>query len=98
MPEDATEAHADEETVAAAVRDYTRSHVIDLLERRGLASSPDLVECPRCGDRTILPDVAATYATDRRDKTRVCAACGAVQDVMRIMLPRFEVDVGGESG
>jgi len=93
---DDTEAHADEEAVGSAVRDYMRSHVLDLLQRKGLANSPDLQVCPRCGERTIHPDVPATYGVDRRDKSRVCAACSAESDVMKIMLPRFEVDIGGE--
>ena len=96
MAEDATKPHADEEDVAEAVRDFTRTHVMEVLEGRGLADSPDLEECPRCGERTIHPDVQQSFATDRRDRTRICAACSAVSDVMKIMLPRFEVDVGGE--
>jgi hypothetical protein len=95
MAEDVAEAR-DEEEVAGAVRNYTRTHVADILAKRGLADSPALEECPRCGERTIHPDVPATYATDRRDKSRICAACSAVADVMKIMLPRFEMDVGGE--
>ena len=92
---DTTETH-DEDAVAEAVRTYTRSHVADILEKRGLADAPDLEECPRCGERTIHPDVPATYSVDRRDKARICAACAAVADVLKIMLPRFETDVGGE--
>jgi hypothetical protein len=95
MP-DETEANTDEDAVAGAVRTYTRKHVADILAKRGLSDSPDLGVCPRCGDRTIHPDVPASYATDRRDKARICAACSAVADVMKIMLPRFEMDVGGE--
>jgi hypothetical protein len=92
---DTTETH-DEDAVAEAVRSYTRTHVADILAKRGLTDSPDLAECPRCGERTIHPDVAATYSVDRRDKARICAACAAVTDVLKIMLPRFEMDVGGE--
>ena len=92
---DITEAH-DEDAVAEAVRNYTRTHVADILAKRELADSPDLETCPRCGERTIHPDVPATFSTDRRDKARICAACAAVADVMKIMLPRFEMDVGGE--
>jgi hypothetical protein len=91
-----TKPHADEEDVGAAVRDYMRTHVVEVLERKGLADSPALEGCPRCGDRTIHPDVPASYAVDRRDRARICAACAAVGDVMKIMLPRFEIDVGGE--
>jgi len=86
----------DEDGVADAVRDYMRSHVADLLAKRGLGDSADLEVCPRCGERTIHPDVPATYSVDRRDKSRICAACASVQDVLKIMLPRFEMDVGGE--
>jgi hypothetical protein len=86
----------DEDAVAEAVRSYTRSHAADILSKRGFADSPDLEECPRCGERTIHPDVPATYSVDRRDKSRICAACASVADVMKIMLPRFEMDVGGE--
>jgi len=86
----------DEDDVAEAVRDYMRTHVAELLATRGLADSPDLEVCPRCGERTIHPDVPATYSTDRRDKARICAACASVADVLKIMLPRFEMDVGGE--
>jgi recombinational DNA repair protein (RecF pathway) len=96
LAEDTTAAHADEEAVGDAVRDYMRSHALALLERKGLANSPELETCPRCGERTIHPGVAATFAIDRRDQSRICAACAAVGDVMKIMLPRFEVDVGGE--
>ena len=92
---DATEAR-DEDAVAEAVRNYTRTHVADILAQRGLTDSPDLEECPRCGERTIHPDVPATYSVDRRDKSRICAACASVADVLKIMLPRFEMDVGGE--
>ena len=96
MAEDATKPHADEEAVAEAVRDFTRTHALELLERKGLTDAPELEACPRCGDRTIHPDLPATFAIDRRDRTRICAACSAVADTMKIMLPRFEIDVGGE--
>ena len=96
MAEDATKHHADEEDVAEAVRDFTRTHVLEVLEGRGLADAPELETCPRCGERTIHPDVPKSFSIDRRDRTRICAACSAVSDVMKIMLPRFEVDVGGE--
>jgi rRNA maturation protein Nop10 len=92
MVDEIKEVH-DEDKVADAVRDYMRSHVADLLEKRGLTATE---VCPRCGERTIHPDVPATYAVDRRDKSRICAACASVQDVLKIMLPRFEMDVGGE--
>ena len=95
MAEEAIDSH-DSDAVADAVRDYTRSHVLDLLTKRGLADSPDLEVCPRCGERTIHPDVQATFAIDRRDRSRICAACASVADVLKIMLPRFENDVGGE--
>lgn len=91
-----TKPHADEDALGDAVRDYTRTHVLEALERKGLADSPELESCPRCGDRTIHPVVAVSFQVDRRDRLRVCAACGAVADVMKIMLPRFEIDVGGE--
>ena len=96
MAEDQVEAHADEDAVSDAVRDYMRTHVLDILERKGLTNAPGLEPCPRCGDRTIHPDVPASFSIDRRDRARVCAACSAVGDVMKIMLPRFEIDVGGE--
>jgi hypothetical protein len=98
MSDRATEAAQgrDEDDVAEAVRDYMRTHVADLLAKRGLAGSDALETCPRCGERTIHPDVPATYSVDRRDKSRICAACASVQDVMKIMLPRFEIDTGGE--
>ena len=96
MADDITQAHADEEAVGAAVRDYMRTHALELLQRKGLADSHELEVCPRCGERTIHPSVQATYSVDRRDQSRVCAACGAVGDVMKIMLPRFEIDIGGE--
>ncbi len=96
VPGKETDTNAGEDAVAAAVRDYTRTHVSDLLSKKGLAGSADLQPCPRCGERTIHPDVQATFSIDRRDKARICAACSAVTDVMRIMLPRFEIDVGGE--
>ena len=96
MAEDATKSHADEENVAEAVRDYMRTHVLDVLAMKGLADAAELQTCPRCGDRTIHPDVPASFSIDRRDRTRICAACAAVGDVMRIMLPRFEIEVGGE--
>ena len=60
------------------------------------ADSPALEVCPRCGERTIHPDVPATYSIDRRDRGRICAACASVTEVLKIMLPRFETDVGGE--
>ena len=88
--------HADEDDVAEAVRDFTRTHVLEVLEGRGLTDAPGLEECPRCGERTIHSEVQQSFSVDRRDRTRICAACSAVADVMRIMLPRFEVDVGGE--
>jgi hypothetical protein len=96
VAEDVTKAHADEEAVSEAVRDYTRTHVLEILERKGLSNSSALEACPRCGERTIHPDVAASFSVDRRDRARICAACASVTDVMRIMLPRFEHDVGGE--
>jgi hypothetical protein len=95
MAKEAQQGH-DEDAVADAVRDYTRTHVADLLSKRGLAGSPDLEVCPRCGERTIHPEVPATFSIDRRDKSRICAACASVADVLKIMLPRFEMDVGGE--
>lgn len=88
--------HADEDDVAEAVRDFTRTHVLEVLEGRGLTDAPELEECPRCGERTIHADVHQSFSIDRRNRTRICAACSAVGDVMKIMLPRFEVDVGGE--
>jgi rRNA maturation protein Nop10 len=94
MADEIKEVH-DEDRVADAVRDYMRSHVADLLSKRGV-STDKLEVCPRCGERTIHPDVPATFAIDRRDKSRICAACASVQDVLKIMLPRFEMDVGGE--
>ncbi|MGH2785323.1 MAG: hypothetical protein ACRDJ1_08675 [Actinomycetota bacterium] len=96
MAEDMTIHHADEDDVAEAVRDFTRTHVLEMIDGRGLTDSPGLEECPRCGERTIHPDIQQSYAIDRRDRTRICAACSAVSDVMKIMLPRFEIDVGGE--
>jgi recombinational DNA repair protein (RecF pathway) len=96
VAEDQIEAHADENAVSAAVRDYMRTHVQELLQRKGLADSPDLEVCPRCGERTIHGDVPASFTVDRRDRQRICAACSAEGDVMKIMLPRFEIDVGGE--
>jgi hypothetical protein len=96
VAEDATKPHADEDDVAEAVRDYMRTHVVEILEGKGLADAAQLEVCPRCGERTIHPDVPASYSIDRRDRTRICAACGAVADVLKIMLPRFEIDVGGE--
>jgi hypothetical protein len=95
MADTATGSH-DEDDVASAVRAYMNTHVADLLEKRGLANSPDLETCPRCGERTIHPDVGSTYSIDKRDRSRICAACGAVADVLKIMVPRFETDVGGE--
>jgi hypothetical protein len=95
VPEEA-KAVTDADAVAAVVRDYMRAHVLELLERKGLAGSAELEACPRCGERTIHPAVPASFAVDRRDRARICAACSAVGDVMRIMLPRFEHDVGGE--
>jgi len=97
VAEEATDSH-DSDAVAGAVRDYMRTHVTDLLTKRGLADSPDLETCPRCGERTIHPDVPATFSIDRRDRSRICAACAAEGDVLKIMLPRFENDVGGEGG
>jgi hypothetical protein len=94
MAEEINKTH-DEDNVADAVRDYMRSHVADLLSKRGLADA-ELEVCPRCGERTIHPDVPATYSIDRRDKSRICAACASVQDVLKIMMPRFETDIGGE--
>lgn len=96
MAEDATKPHADEEAVAEAVRDFTRTHVLEVLEGKGYSDAPGLETCPRCGERTMHPDVPASYGMDRRDRTRICAACSAVADVLKIMLPRFEIDVGGE--
>jgi recombinational DNA repair protein (RecF pathway) len=96
VAEDAIKHHADEDDVAEAVRDYTRTHVLAILETKGLSDAPELETCGRCGERTIHPDVAASYAIDRRDRNRVCAACSAVADVLKIMVPRFEHDVGGE--
>jgi len=93
---DAATGSHDEDQVADAVRDYMRTHVADLLAKRGLADSPDLEVCPRCGERTIHPDVPQSFSVDRRDRARICAACAAVADVLKIMVPRFEADVGGE--
>ena len=95
MADAATGSH-DEEDVASAVRDYMRTHVADLLAKKGLADAPELEVCPRCGERTIHPDVPASFSIDRRDRARICAACAAVADVLKIMVPRFETDVGGE--
>jgi len=93
---DAATGSHDEDEVAGAVRHYTRTHVADLLSKRGLAGSSGLETCPRCGERTIHPDVPATFSIDRRDRSRICAACASVAEVLRIMVPRFETDVGGE--
>lgn len=96
MAEDATREHTDEDAVSDVVRDYMRTHALEALQRKGLADSPDLEACGRCGERTIHPDVPATFSNDRRHGVRICAACAAVGDVLRIMVPRFEIDVGGE--
>lgn len=83
-------------TMASAVRETLRAQVIELLERRGLAGSPDLVECPRCGDRIILLDQPATFAIDKADRSRICAACGGEADFLAMIAP--EADIGGEAG
>jgi hypothetical protein len=84
----------EQEALARAVRATVHDQIIDLLERRGLISSDDLVQCPRCGDRVILLDQPATFAIDAG--SRICAACRAESDFIRIVLP--EDDIGGEGG
>lgn len=83
--------------MAGAVRETFRRQVIDLLNERGLSSSPDLRECPRCGDRTILLEQPATFGLDPATHGPICAACRAEQDFLEIVAPDV-VDIGGEGG
>lgn len=82
------------DSMIGAVRETFRRQVLDLLAERGLASSPDLRECPRCGDRIILLDQPATFAPDRASKARICTACRAEQDFRAIVAP--DMEHGGE--
>jgi len=82
--------------LARAVRASVRGQVIDLLERRGLLDRHDVIMCPRCGDRVILLDQPGTFVFDLAHNTRLCAACGAERDLVRIMDP--VVEIGGEGG
>lgn len=79
-----------------AVRETFRQQTLIVLEARGLASSPDLRECPRCGDRVILLDHPLTFAIDKRTKQPICQACRAEEDYLSISLP--DAEIGGEGG
>lgn len=84
----------EQEALARAVRASVHDQIIDLLERRGLISSDDLIQCPRCGDKVILLDQPATFSLS--EGSRICAACRAERDFIRIVHPDDEV--GGEGG
>ena len=86
----------EEPRLAAAVRESVHRQIVEILERRGLTRSPDLIACPTCGDRVILLDIPSTYVFDRDEKTRICAACGAERDLVHLVRP--DADVGGEGG
>lgn len=86
----------DDNPMIVAVRETFRKQVIDLLHERGLSGSPDLLACPRCGDKIILLEQRATYGLDRATRSRICAACRAEQDYLFIQAP--DADIGGEGG
>ena len=83
----------DQPKLQEAVRESVHRQIVTMLERRGAISSPDLMQCPRCGDRVILLDLPTTFVLDEGD--RICAACGAERDLIRIVRP--ETDIGGEA-
>ena len=87
----------DDPTVfAGAVRETVHRQILDLLERRGLITRVDLIACPQCGDRVILLDQPGTFVFDRQHDERICAACGAARDFIKLVEP--EADFGGEGG
>jgi DNA-directed RNA polymerase subunit RPC12/RpoP len=94
MPADAGPVEIDEQrNLANAVREYVEERTADIIEISG-ARSPDLIQCPSCGNRTILLDRPATYVVKNQD--RLCAACGAERELVDMYLP--DADIGGEGG
>jgi hypothetical protein len=87
----------DPEALGRAARAGMRALVLAELTSRGLLDSPDLQECPVCGEKTIHPAVAATFMKDRALDALICASCGTERSVLRMVLPDH-LDVGGESG
>lgn len=87
----------DPEALGRAARAGMRALVMEELRTRGLVDSPDLQECPVCGERTIHPQLAATFVKDRALDALICASCGTERSVLRMVLPDV-LDVGGESG
>jgi hypothetical protein len=81
---------------AEAVRESIHRRVVDLLERNGLAASPDLLECPSCESRLILLEEPATFSFLPAEGIRVCAACGAEREFLHVVHP--DTDIGGEGG
>ena len=77
--------------LAGVVRETFRRRTLSLIERQG-AATPDLLECPSCGDRVILLDSPGTFVV--RDHMQVCTACGAERDFVQLF--RAEADLGGE--
>lgn len=84
----------EQEALAGAAREAMRHQILELLDKRGLAGSADLIACSRCGERTISLAQAATWVKDRATKQRICAACGTEQALLDALTPSHEI--GGE--
>lgn len=84
----------EQEALASAARESMRHQVLDLLSKRGCLDSPELLACPRCGERMILVSQQATWVKDRETGQRICAPCGTEKALLDLMAPAFEL--GGE--
>ena len=82
----------DQPKLQEAVRESVHRQIVTLLERRGVIASPDLLQCPRCGDKVILLDLPSTFVLDQGD--RICSPCGAERDLIHVVWPSG--DIGGE--
>ena len=84
---------AEQEALAAAARESMRRQVLELLRTRNLLDSPDLEDCPRCGERLIIVAQAATWVRDTKTRERICAPCGTEQALLGLLFPD---EIGGE--
>ena len=85
----------EEDKLAVAVRESVRRQVTAMLRRRGIRLD-DADACPSCGDRIIVLDEPPTFAFDLDEQQRICLACEAEREFIRMVRP--PADIGGEGG
>lgn len=84
-----------EDHLAVAVRESVRRQVTAMLRQRGIPLD-DAESCPVCGDRIIVLDEPPTFAFDLEEQRRICLACEAEREFIRMVRP--PADIGGEGG